>query len=418
MAKERIITGIDVGSTKVSTTVAVVSDKRVSVIGVSGNVESKGIKKGNIIKIDEAVEAISTSVERAERMSGVSISSAFATINGTHIETRNSHGVVAVSPHLSSEISQEDVARVTEAAQAISLPSTREIIHVIPRDFVVDSQDGIKDPVGMTGNRLEVETNIIHGSATAIINLKKCIDQVGVAVEDLIYTGISSAESTLTDTEKELGTLLVDIGGGTTAIIAYLEGSPIHSSVIPIGAKYITNDLAFGLRVRMEDAENIKLKLSNEYQLQLKTKNENREEDFDVSEFNLETDIIPKKVLYRIMDSRLEEIFSLISLELTKTNLRGKLPAGVVITGGGALTAGVEKVAQNVLKAPVRVGRPSGVTGLIDEIQGPQSSATVGAVLYGAEMYRAGSLLSFDKSRGNITSKFGSFLAKFKNFLP
>ena len=162
MTKERIITGIDVGSTKIATTIAVVSDKKVSVIGVSGNVESKGIKKGNVVKIDGAVEAISSSLERAERMAGVSVSSAFVTVNGSHIETRNSHGVVAVSPHLSSEISAEDVARVTEAAQAISLPSTREIIHVIPRDFVVDSQDGIKDPIGMTGNRLEVETNIIH----------------------------------------------------------------------------------------------------------------------------------------------------------------------------------------------------------------------------------------------------------------
>ncbi len=418
MAKDRIITGIDVGSTKISTTVAVVSDKKVSVIGVSGNVESKGIKKGNVVKIDEAVEAISSSLERAERMAGVSVSSAFATINGTHIETRNSHGVVAVSPHLSSEISGDDVARVIEAAQAISLPSTREIIHVIPRDFVVDSQDGIKDPVGMTGNRLEVETNIIHGSATAMINLKKCIEQVGVTVEDMIYTGIASAESVLTDTERELGTLLVDIGGGTTSIIAYLEGSPIHASVIPIGAKYITNDLAFGLRVRMEDAENIKIKLSNDYQLQQKSKTDNREEDFDVSEFNLDVDKIPAKVLYRIIDSRMEEIFSLIALEITKANLKGKLPAGVVVTGGGAMTAGVEKVVQNILKAPVRVGKPTGVTGLIDEIQGPQSAATVGAVLYGAELYRTGSLLSFDRSRGNISSKFGGFFSKLKNFLP
>lgn len=418
MAKERIITGIDVGSTKISTTVSVVSDKKVSVIGVSGNVESKGIKKGNVVKIDEAVEAISNSLERAERMAGVSVSSAFATINGTHIETRNSHGVVAVSPHLSSEISAEDVARVTEAAQAISLPSTREIIHVIPRDFVVDSQDGIKDPVGMTGNRLEVETNIIHSSATAMINLKKCIEQVGVNVEDMIYTGIAAAEAVLTDTERELGTLLVDIGGGTTSIIAYLEGSPIHSSVIPIGANYITNDLAFGLRVRMEDAENIKMKLSNDYLLQLKTKSENREDDFDVSEFNLEVEKIPKKVLYRIIDSRLEEIFSLIALEITKANLKGKLPAGVVVTGGGALTAGVERIVQSILKAPVRIGQPTGVTGLIDEIQGPRSSATVGAVLYGADLYRTGSLLSFERSRGNISSKFGTFFSKLKNFLP
>jgi len=418
MVKERIITGIDVGSTKIATTVAVVSDKKISVIGVSGNVLSKGIKKGFVSKIDGAVEAIAHSLERAERMAGVSVSSAFVTVNGSHIETRNSHGVVAVSPHLSSEISHEDVARVTEAAQAISLPSSREIIHVIPRDFIVDSQDGIKDPVSMTGNRLEVETNIVHGSSTAIINLTKCIEQVGVSVEEMIYTGIASAEATLTDTEKELGTLLVDIGGGTTAIIAYLEGSPIYSSVIPIGAKYITNDLAVGLRVRMEEAENIKLKLSNEFTLHAKSKMETREEDFDVSEFNLETERIPKKVLYRIIDARLEEIFSLVALEVAKSNLKGKLPAGTVVTGGGALTAGVEKVVGSVLRTPVRVGKPSGVTGLIDEIQGPQSAATVGAVLYGAQLHKSGSVLSLEKNRGNISSKISTILSKLKNFLP
>ena len=418
MAKERIITGIDVGSTKIATTVAVVSDKKVSVIGVSGNVESKGIKKGNVVKIDGAVEAISNSLERAERMAGVSVSSAFVTINGSHIESRNSHGVVAVSPHLSSEIATEDVVRVTEAAQAISLPSTRDVIHVIPRDFVVDSQDGIKDPVGMTGNRLEVETNIIHGSSTALINLTKCIEQVGVNVENMIYTGVASAEAVLTDTEKELGTLLVVIGGGTTSLIAYLEGSPIHAAVIPVGAKYITNDLAVGLRVRMEDAENIKLKLSNEFYLRTKSNPDTKDDMFDVSEFNIDTESVPKKVLYRIIDARLEEIFSLVALEVSKVNIKGKLPAGVVVTGGGALTAGVERVVQSILKTPVRIGSPGGVTGLIDEIQGPQSAATVGTVLYGVGMYRAGSLLSFDKSRGNISSKFGSFLNKLKNFLP
>lgn len=418
MAKERIIAGIDIGSTKIATTVAVVDDKKISVIGVSGNVESKGIKKGFVSKIDGAVESIAHSLERAERMAGVSVSSAFVTVNGSHIENRNSHGVVAVSPHLSSEITPEDVARVTEAAQAISLPSSREIIHVIPRDFIVDSQEGIKDPVGMTGNRLEVETNIIHGSSTAIINLTKCIEQVGVSVDEMIYTGIASAESVLTDTEKELGTLLIDIGGGTTSVIAYLEGSPVYSAVIPIGAKYITNDLAVGLRVRMEDAETIKINLSNEYILQAKSKIEHVDEDFDVSDLNIETDKIQKKVLYRIIDARLEEILSLVALEIAKSNLKGKLPAGTVVTGGGALTAGVEKVVGSVLKTSVRIGKPSGVTGLIDEIQGPQSSATVGAVLYGAKLYRSGTVLSLDKNRGNISSKISTIFSKLKNFLP
>ena len=237
MSREKIITGIDIGSTKITTVVASVSDNKVSVIGVSGNIPSKGINKGNVVDIDSSVEAISQSIEKAERMAGVSISNAFVTLNGSHIENLNSHGVVAVSPNETSEITKEDVSRVIEAAQAVSLPSTREIVHVIPRDFVVNSQEGIKDPVGMSGVRLEVETNVIHGSATAMKNIAKCVNKVAIDVDELVYTGLASAEAVLTDTEKELGTLLVDIGGGTTSVVAFLDGSPIHSAVLPIGGK-------------------------------------------------------------------------------------------------------------------------------------------------------------------------------------
>src|SRR3989344_4456404 len=318
MPKERIITGIDIGSTKISTTVAAVSESKVSVIGVSGVVESKGGKLGNVNDIDSAVEAISTSLERAERMAGVSVSSAFVTVNGSHIQTQNSHGVVAVSPHQNSDISPEDVIRVTEAAQAVSIPSTREIIHVIPRDFIVDGQTGIKDPVGMSGIRLEIETNIIHGSTVAMKNIVRCVQQVGVNVEELVYVGLASAESVLTDTEKELGTILVDIGGGTTSTIAFLDGSPVFSSVLPIGAKHVTNDLAIGLRARLEDAEKIKLKLSTERPDYLSADRSKRMEDFDVAEFGLETEVVPRRLLYEIIDARLNEIFSLIALEVKK----------------------------------------------------------------------------------------------------
>ena len=418
MPKERIITGIDIGSTKISTTVAAVSESKVSVIGVSGVVESKGVKLGNINDIDSAVEAISTSLERAERMAGVSVSSAFVTVNGSHIQTQNSHGVVAVSPHQNSDISPEDVIRVTEAAQAVSIPSTREIIHVIPRDFIVDGQTGIKDPVGMSGIRLEIETNIIHGSTVAMKNIVRCVQQVGVNVEELVYVGLASAESVLTDTEKELGTILVDIGGGTTSTIAFLDGSPVFSSVLPIGAKHVTNDLAIGLRARLEDAEKIKLKLSTERPDYLSADRSKRMEDFDVAEFGLETEVVPRRLLYEIIDARLNEIFSLIALEVKKANMTGKLPAGVVITGGGGLTSGVEKVAKNVLKMPVRIGYPKGVTGLIDEIQGPAFAATVGAVLYGANYMKSGALLAFDKSQGKINLKLSKLLDKLKSFLP
>ena len=417
MPKEKIITAIDIGSSKVSTIIAALTDNKISVIGVSGNVPSQGIKKGNVVDIDEAVQAISNSLERAERMAGVSVSSAFVTINGSHLETLNSHGVVAVS-HLGAEITNEDVNRVTEAAQAVSLPSSREIIHVIPRDFTVDGQDGIRDPIGMSGIRLEVETNIIHGLATAMRNLAKCVEQVGVEVEEMVYVGVASSEAVLTDTEKDLGCLLVDIGGGTTSIIAFHEGSPIFSDVLPIGGKHITSDLAIGLRAHMEAAESIKIKLSEERESLNPLERGMSSEELDVTSFGLDMERVPKKLLYGIIDARLNEIFNLIALEIKKADLQGKLPAGLVLTGGAALTSGIERIAKSVLKAPVRIGYPKGVTGLIDEIEGPAFAATVGEVVYGSKLIRSGSLLSFEVGRGKIGSILSRLLEKAKSFLP
>jgi len=417
MPKEKIITAIDVGSSKVSTIIAALVDEKISVIGVSGAVPSRGIKKGNVVDIDEAVQAISHSLERAERMAGVSVSSAFVTINGSHLETLNSHGVVAVS-HQGAEITTDDVARVTEAAQAVTLPSSREIIHVIPRDFIVDSQDGIRDPVGMTGIRLEVETNIIHGSATGMRNLAKCVEQVGVEVEGMVYVGVSNAESVLTDTERELGTLLIDIGGGTTSIIAFLEGSPIYADVLPIGGKHITSDLAIGLRAHMDAAENIKIRLSEDGNKFVQGIENDGNPDFDVTEFGLDMDTVPRKLLNGIIEARLNEIFSLIALEIKKSDLQGKLPAGVVVTGGAAQTTGVERVAKRVLKTPVRIGYPRGVTGLIDEIESPAFSATVGELIYGSKLIKSGSMLSFYSQKGKINTILSRLLNKAKSFLP
>ncbi len=411
--KERIITGIDIGSSKVSTIVANITEGKISVIGVS-HVPSTGIKRGVVVDIDEAVEAIDQSLERAQRMAGVSIRSAFVTVSGSHIESLNSHGVVAVS-HQGVEIGPDDIARVTEAAQAISLPSSREIVHVIPRDFIVDGQSGIKDPTGMSGIRLEVETNVITGLATSMRNLVKCVSQVGVEVEDLVYTGVAASEAVLTDTEKELGAVLVDMGGGTTSIVIFSEGSPIYSSVLPIGGQHITSDLAIGLRASMEAAEKIKIRLS----IEKKPDGDKRNEEFDVSEFNLDTQSIPKKFLYDVVDARLNEIFTLIALEIRKANLTGKLPAGLIVTGGASMTSGVEKIAKAVLKVPVRIGYPRGVTGLIDEIEGPAFASTVGVILYGSKLGREKtSGLSFNSSRGKIGTLAQKVTSFIKSFLP
>ncbi|MBP8960740.1 cell division protein FtsA, partial [Patescibacteria group bacterium] len=318
------------------------------------------------------------------------------------------------------EITREDVLRVTEAAQAVTLPSSRQIIHVIPRDFIVDSQEGIKDPVGMAGIRLEVETNIMHGSSTAMKNLTKCIDQVGVDVQELVYTGLAASESILTDTEKELGTILIDIGGGTTSLIAFMEGSPVFSSVLGIGAKHITNDLAIGLRIRLDEAEKIKLKLGALPSSNIKGTQTHtiKEEMLDVSEFGLEMEEIPIKFVNEIINARVKEILNMVAVELSKAGLLGKLPAGAVLTGGGALTMGIVDVTKSVLKTPTRIGNPCGVTGLIDEIQGPAFAATVGSIIYGVNMIRSTSLLYSDKGHGNINKGLSGLFEKIKSFLP
>jgi len=411
MPKERIITGLDIGSSKITTIIATLSPEgKISVIGVS-TVPSKGIKKGVVVDIDEAVEAIAESLEGAERMAGYAVSSAYCLVDGTHISSLNSHGVVAVA-HQEGEISPSDVERVTEAAQAISIPSSREIIHVIPRGFIVDSQDGIRDPVGMSGIRLEVETNIISGATTVMRNLVKCVQQVGVDVEDLVFGGLASAEAVLTDTEKELGSVLVDIGGGTTDILVFADGSPAYAAVLPIGGQNITNDLAVGLRTSLEDAEKIKEKL------QLASLSEEKgETQLDVSDLGLEVKTLSRKMLDEIIKARLQEIFSLVALEIKKSGFERKLPAGIILCGGGAKTAGISEVAKKVLKVPVRIGEPKGASGLIDEVSGPAFAASIGLLLYGARQ-QPERRLSLGAARGRLTDFVSRFINWIKSYLP
>lgn len=412
MARERIVTGIDVGSSKITTILATLSPEgKVSVIGVS-NVPSKGIKKGVVVDIDEAVEAIAGSLEASERMAGYAVSSAYVSVDGTHISSLNSHGVVAVA-HPEGEITPSDVGRVTEAAQAISIPSSREIIHVVPRGFVVDSQDGVRDPVGMSGIRLEVQTNIISGSTMVMRNLVKCVQQVGVDVEDLVFSGLASSEAVLTDTEKELGAVLVDIGGGTTDLLVFADGSPAYAAVLPIGAQNITNDLAIGLRTSLEAAEAIKAKLSTEANLNDK----NVEKTMDVSDLGLEVTTLPKDMLYDIIKARLTEIFSLVALEVKKSGFQGKLPAGVILCGGGAQTADVVGVAKKVLKVPVRVGTPTGATGLIDEVSGSAFAASIGLLIYGTQR-EPERRIALAGARQRVTGLLSKFIGWIKSFLP
>ena len=426
MAREKIIVGIDIGSSKIATLIATSSDSGFTVIGVS-TVPSRGIRKGQVVDIDEAVAAIAEGIESAERMAGVSASSCFVSVSGVHISSVNSRGVVAVAGG-ENEISDDDVHRVVEAAQAISTPSSRELIHVIPRDYIVDSQEGIKDPVGMTGVRLEVETHIITGANTSLRNLVKCIQQVGIDVEGLVFSGIASAESTLTDTERELGVALIDIGGGTTDVALFVDGSIAHSAVIPIGGKNITNDLAIGLRSSLESAEKIKLALSAKESKKIDDeeekdgKEQDKKSEIDVAKLGITEDLgtLSKKTLVDgIIKPRLTEIFTLIGMEIKRAGYAGLLPAGLVVTGGAAETVQLPTVGKEVLRMPARVAEPKGVSGLIDEISSPAYANSVGLLLFGEKMAVPTSKISLSLPRGsNVADLIKKIVGWVRGLIP
>lgn len=392
MQKDTVAVGIDIGSTKITTIIATAGEESQNIIGVS-SIDSRGLRKGQVVDIEEAVQSITQSLEAAERMAGYSVGTAFVSVNGVHIESQNSKGVVAVaSPN--GEITEEDVLRVVEAARAISLPSSVEILHVIPRYFVVDSQSGIKDPVGMNGVRLEVETHVITAAATALRNIAKCISQVGVNVEGMVFSGFASSYSTLTDTERELGVILIDFGGGTTNICVFTEGAPVFCSVLPVGARNVTNDLAIGLRVSLESAEKIKLALSKppKIAVELDEKGEPQEkketDQLDLANLQIEEDLrlVSKKTLIDgIMRPRLREILNMVKIELQKASLAGLTPSGVVLTGGGSETSGMAELAKQELGMPVRIAIPTNITGLVDEVNSPAYAAAVGLTVYGSQ---------------------------------
>lgn len=387
MAKTKVIAGIDIGSAKVATLIAQLTpeEEKLSVVGVS-SVASRGVRKGQIVDIEEAAQSVVESVESAERMAGYSLDQAFVTIGGAHIESKNSHGVVAVA-NPQGEITNNDVDRVIEAARAVSLPDSREILHVLPREYKVDGETQVKDPKGMSGVRLEVETHLITGSTSAVKNIYKCVSEVGVDPESLVFTGLASSYSVLTDTEKELGVVLIDIGGGTTSICAYIEGAIAHSSVLPIGGRNVTNDIAAGLRVSLDSAEKIKLAISDRERKKGKL-NPGDEDDLELAKLGLdeqERKVSIKTLGEGIIRPRINEIFAMVSMELTNRGVMGKVPSGVVISGGGAFCFGIQDSARRVLQLPARVGLPKGVTGLIDEIDHPTFAASVGLLLFGSQ---------------------------------
>ncbi|MCL5438462.1 MAG: cell division protein FtsA [Patescibacteria group bacterium] len=415
MSDGKIVVGVDIGTSKIVTVIAKIDDF-VNILGVS-EVKAQGIKKGQIVDIEEAVSVINTSLEGAERMAGYSVSRVVASVGGSHIESLNSRGVVAISSQ-EGEITRNDIERVVDAAKAVSLPSSREIIHVLPRNFSVNGQEGIKDPIGMTGVRLEVDTHIITASSTSLRNLEKALSEVGVNVDGFVFNGYASSLSVLSDTEKELGVVLVDMGAGTTDISIYVDGSVAYSSVLSIGARHITNDLAIGLRISLESAEKIKLFLSktsekrrlNPEDLEFEEKPQTpikKTDEIDLSALELPEEIrkVSQKTLIEgIIRPRLNEIFTMIGLELKKSGYGGQTPAGVVITGGGARTIGIVDSAKRMLAMPVRIGIPTGMKGIVDEIQDSPFATVVGLAIYGSRFDMPNSL------------PFGLSLPKFPHF--
>ncbi len=401
MAKDKIICGIDVGSSKIATLISSISeDGRMNLIGVSAT-PSKGVKKGQIVDIEAAVDAITESVESAERMAGVSIQNAFVSLGGPQIESINSHAVVAVAEP-DGEIKPNDIARVNDAARAIALPSSREIIHVIPRTFTVDGQEGINDPIGMTGVRLETDTHIITGPTTAIRNLVKCIGMVGVDVRELVFSGVASSHAVLTETEKELGVILVDIGGETTDIVIYVDGAIAYSAVIPLGGRHVTSDIAVGMRISLDSAEKIKQWLGRQTKQPVMveekgTSSSRKKEDelLDVKSLGIAEEIQKisrKAVVDSIIRPRLQEIFKFVGKEIKKSGFGSQTPSGLVISGGGALAIGTLDQAKYTLGYPARMGKTEGFVGLTDEIDSPSFSAAAGLILYGTQAGATGEM--------------------------
>lgn len=381
--RDQLIAALDIGSSKIASVIGLKSEEtqELRIIGFNST-PSRGVKKGLVVDIDQVSSAIEESVEKTERMAGHKMSHVLVSVGGPHITSLNSHGVVAVS-NPQAEISQEDVARVVEAASAISLSQTKQIIDVSSRDFIVDGQPGIKNPVGMTGVRLEVDTHIITASLTNLKNIDRCLSDLGLENAGYVFCGLASAESTLTDTEKELGVALVDIGGGKIDICLFVDGSLSYSASIQIGARHITNDIAVGLRVSLDSAEKIKLHLGK---TQAKFDKLRKKDDIlDLKTLGLEegaNDVSLKTLVDGIIAPRLEEMYRMIFEEIEKSGFLESIPSGLVITGGGALTLGMLEAGKRVIGLPIRIGVPEGINGLVDEILNPQYATTIGLLLH------------------------------------
>ncbi len=408
MPEKNFMTVLDVGTSKIAALIAEYTDSgEVHLLGL-GNQPSRGLKKGVIVNIENTIQAIQKAVEDAEAMAGVKVTSVCASIAGAHINSFNSNGVVAIRDR---EVTALDVERVIDAAKAVAIPADQRILHILPQEFLIDNQDGIREPIGMAGVRLEAKVHLISGSISAAQNVVKCIGQCGLEVTDLVLQQLASSYAVLTEDEKELGVCMVDIGGGTADITVFTEGSIRFTASIPIAGSQVTNDIAHALRVPTQYAEEIKIE--HGYALTKLAKNEDNIEVRGMLDRPGRT--ISVQSLASVIEARYEEIFNLIYEELAKSGLIEHLGAGLVLTGGAAKMAGVVELAEEVLRMPVRLGIPSGVMGLNDTIADPVYATGVGLLMY-LEQQQKDSLLpanALEQRSSGLFSKVKRWAAQF-----
>ncbi len=404
MPKNNYIVGLDIGTKKIAAIIGEITrENKVEIIGI-GTAESRGLRKGVVVNLDSTVDAIKKAQEEAELMAGVEIDSAFVGISGAHIKSFNSRGVIAVSGK-NREITHEDIKRVIDQSKALSIPPDREIIHIIPQEYVVDDQDGIKDPLGMSGIKLEVNVHIVTSATTSVQNLRTCVVRAGIEIEGIVLNQIASSASTLTHDEMELGVGMIDIGGGTTEIAIFERGSLWYTSIIPIGGDNFTNDIAVGLRTPIPEAEKIKKKFGCASSPLL-----DEQETVEVPSVGKgkKARVLSRQLLADIIQPRAEEIFRLVDNDIKRMGYEKSLNSGIVLTGGTALLEGLEEVAEDIFDLPVRRGDPTGVGGLMDRVSTPDYATSVGLILYGYSQW---------KEKGLSKDRKKSLWAKVKDWL-
>ena len=402
---DELVVGLDIGTTKICAIVGeVTNDDRVDIVGI-GTHPSEGLRKGVVINIESTVNSIREAVKEAELMAGCEVTHVYAGIAGGHIKGFNSHGIVAVKD---SEVTETDISRVIDAARAIAIPLDREVIHILPQEYIIDEQDGIREPLGMSGVRLEAKVHMVTGAVTSAQNIIKCAQRCGLTVADIVLEQLASSESVLSKDEKELGVALIDIGGGTTDIALWSDGSIVHTSVLAVGGDHITNDIAVGLRTPMSDAEHIKQKYGCAMSSLLES-----DETLEVpSVGGRNPRSLSRQILTEIIEPRVEEMFSLVQQQIQATGYEDLLASGVVITGGATLLQGMPELAEDILGLPVRRGTPAGFGGLVDVVRSPMYATGVGLVLYGVDheanryfKVREGNV--YKKVKGRMRSWFG-----------